>query len=77
MKTSELTGAALDRAIKRLRYGYRVTTPSPVRSLPWEAYWPGRSSPVAWDEDLRYFATEREAKEWVLKKAREQKRRYK
>jgi hypothetical protein len=75
MKTSEMTGAALDRAIKRFRCGYRISTPSLNPSLPWEAYWPGRNSPSAWDEDLRYFATEREAKEWILKKAREQKRR--
>jgi hypothetical protein len=70
IKTSELTGAALDRAIARFRCGYRISTPSLSPSLPWEAYWP-----VSPDEDLVYFATEREAKEWILKKARAQKRR--
>jgi hypothetical protein len=77
MKTSELTGAALDRAIKRFRCGYRISTPSPSPSLPWEAYWPGRSSPVAWDEDLRYFATLRQAKEWILKKSKSTKKEMK
>ncbi len=63
MKTNELTDAALDRAIERFKY--QISTPSPSPSLPWEAYWPGRNVP---NEDLVYFATEREAKEWILKK---------
>lgn len=74
MKTSELTGAALDRALAKFKCRYRISTPSPCLSLPWEAYWPGRSAPVSWDEDLLYFATEQEAKEWILKKARAKKR---
>lgn len=68
MKTSNLISSALDRAVARVKCGYRIS-PSPSRALPWEAYWP-----VSPDEDLLYFATEREAKEWILKKARAQKR---
>jgi hypothetical protein len=65
----------LSKALSKIPVRYRISTPSPSLTFPWEAYWPGRSVAGSPDEELRYFETLVEAQEWILKKHRQSKKR--